>query len=185
MSDELASAPLTGADLLARLNTPTPRIGDDDLHTLCFSLGRRYEEFGGPHTPTPRRLENLIQDYASREALGELVAAIRRHRPDIALPDVLSFAPSGNYRVPDEKTSEKGGVSPGDVIRARRCAALAARIEEAWKLINEFEDVRLLSSDPRERRRAELAISGLREDLERFEKEYRDLKTGDGQEHLR
>jgi len=57
----------------------------------------------------------------------------------------------------------------------QRCADLAESIQEAWSLIKLYEEQRRLSSDPKEKRRAEREIVDLREQLSGYETEARAL----------
>ena len=76
---------------------------------------------------------------------------------------------------------QPAGASPGtpsgppSSAAAQRCRDLQENIREAWDLIKAFEDQRRLSSDPKEKRRAEREIAELRKQLEAYEAEFEAL----------
>jgi nucleoside phosphorylase len=59
--------------------------------------------------------------------------------------------------------------------RARRCADLAAGIDEALSLIKQYDDERRLTDDPKARLRAERSIADLRVQLDGYQREQREL----------
>jgi phosphohistidine swiveling domain-containing protein len=61
---------------------------------------------------------------------------------------------------------------------AQRLADLNTSIRETWDLINQYEQLRRLSDNPRERLRAERAITDLRTQLKEYEQEYQKLQQG-------
>ena len=60
----------------------------------------------------------------------------------------------------------------------QRCVDLAGNIRETWSLIKLYEEKRRLSSDPKEKTRAEREIADLREQLLAYETEARELGCG-------
>lgn len=60
------------------------RFDDEELRTLCFDLGVDYEDLaGGTHEA---RARELVLYLGRRQALPQLIAYLRRTRPDIELP---------------------------------------------------------------------------------------------------
>ncbi|MCL4298982.1 MAG: AAA-like domain-containing protein [Anaerolineae bacterium] len=57
----------------------------------------------------------------------------------------------------------------------QRCADLTENIQETWSLIKLYEEQRRLTSDPKEKRRAEREIANLRQQLAEYEAEARKL----------
>jgi hypothetical protein len=65
----------------------TERFKEEELNTLCFDLGIRYEDFGSGISTKAR---NLIEHLEDRNRLSNLVKWGRRNRPDIPWDNLIS-----------------------------------------------------------------------------------------------
>jgi hypothetical protein len=65
-------------------------------------------------------------------------------------------------------------VKPESPDISQRCRDLAENISETLILIKEYEELRRLSSEPKETRRATREIEDLRQQLEKFKDEMKD-----------
>lgn len=94
------------------------RFGDDELKTLCDSLGVIYDDLGGEGRAAKAR--ELIRWLEDRDRLADLIIISRNERPDIKWPDVRNYEilepPSDTGYVTLPPDQRRGF---GDILTAR------------------------------------------------------------------
>jgi RecA/RadA recombinase len=100
----------------------------------------------------------------------------------------LQFTSQAEYRRLNRRLidyyAEKAGIDQATPIelrlnaQAQRCADLDEHIHKTLGLLNQYEELRRLSSDPKEQQRAVIEIDDQRTQLAAYEREQRDLGCG-------